>query len=71
MILYEGSNEIRFNYDLGHSAGDLLNVAGIENSDGSIGLRYAGLSTSNVRGRSVLFYLGEPGTTNPEPEPDP
>jgi len=71
VILYEGSNEIRFNYDLGHSAGDLLNVAGIENSDGSIGLRYAGLSTSNVRGRSVLFYLGEPGTTNPEPEPDP
>ncbi|MBN2705180.1 MAG: putative metal-binding motif-containing protein [Deltaproteobacteria bacterium] len=46
----------------------MLNVAGIENKTGTIGLRYTGLETVNSSGLSVLYYLGEPST---EPDPDP
>ncbi len=64
VILYEGSNNIKFNYRMGRSAGENLDVAGIENRDGTVGLRYTGLKTTNNQGLSVLFYLGDP---NPEP----
>jgi len=76
VVLYEGSNEIRFNYKRGSSAGSSFNVAGIENRDGSIGLRYTGLEDASFDdGLSVLFYRGSevapPSIPKVEPAPQP
>ena len=72
VILYEGSNKIRFNYNLGRSSGGNHNVAGIENRDGSIGLRYSGIEgTSFNNGLSVLFYPPDSNINPPDPNPNP
>ena len=72
IVLYENDNSIRFNYRRGITGGSNVTAVGIENRYGSIGLRYKGLSStrSNID-LSVLFYLGAPGTPDPEPDPDP
>jgi hypothetical protein len=72
VILYEGSNNIRFNYILGSSSGAGLNVAGIENQDGTDGLRYAGLEKSSFyNGLSVLFYRDSSTLSTPPKEEPP
>jgi hypothetical protein len=71
VVLYEGSNNIRFNYKHGAPAGDGLDIAGIENWDGSDGLRYTGLDEGDFDdGLSVLFYP-DSGDNYYEPEPSP
>ncbi|MEA3347884.1 MAG: putative metal-binding motif-containing protein, partial [Pseudomonadota bacterium] len=61
VVLYEKDNSIQFNYDSVVSAGADLNVAGIENSDGSQGLHYAAVDVAGkIEDLSVLFYLGGP-----------
>ena len=61
VVLYEKNNSIQFNYGSVVSAGADFNVAGIENSDGSKGLRYGAVDDAGtIENRSVLFYLSEP-----------
>ncbi|MEA3332569.1 MAG: putative metal-binding motif-containing protein [Pseudomonadota bacterium] len=61
VVLYEKESNIQFNYDSVVSAGADFNVAGIENGDGSKGLRYTGVDdVGTIENLSVLFYLGGP-----------
>jgi len=61
VVFYEGENTIKFNYkSIGSLDGEFF-VAGIENGDGSTGLRYADLEKPvEVKEQSVLFYRGDP-----------
>ena len=71
VVFYEKENTIQINYQSVASLGADFQVAGIENRDGDIGLRYAALDEAvNITERSVLFYLGDP-PVNPDPDPDP
>ena len=61
VVFFEDENTIKFNYkSIGSLDGEFF-VAGIENADGSTGLRYADLDKPvEVKEQSVLFYRGDP-----------
>ncbi len=69
VVFFEGENTIQFNYKEINSLGADYLVAGIENSDGTVGLRYAALQPADeIAERSVLFYRGDPPVAQtPEP----
>ena len=57
IILKEGSTDILFNYEEAYSGGPDTVMVGIENNDGSIGLRYPGFDKGGLfTKRSVRFY---------------
>ncbi len=62
IVLNEGSTDILFNYGENYGAGSggiNKTMVGIENSDGSIGLRYPGFDKpGQYKRRSVRFYVG-------------
>jgi hypothetical protein len=68
VVFFETTNKIQFNYRTIASLGEDLKVAGIENGDGTVGLRYVPLDEADALSeRSVLFYRGDPPE---DPEPD-
>ncbi len=70
VVFFEGENTIQFNYKEVASLGADYLVAGIENSDGTVGLRYVALEeTGEATERSVLFYRGDP-PVDPDPDPE-
>ncbi len=72
VVFYEQENTIQINYKSVVPMGADFQVAGIENSDGSIGLQYADVDASaNFAERSVLFYLGDPPAGDPKQSPPP
>ena len=71
VVFFEKENTIQVNYQSIASLGADFKIAGIENRDGSIGLRYTALDeATNITERSVLFYVGDP-PVNPELDHDP
>ncbi len=68
VVLFEGSNEIYFNYNRVKSAGSSKHMIGIENQAGSMGLRYSGFDDAGIRSSmvTVRFYPGDGSAIDPD-----
>ena len=72
VVLFEGSNEIYFNYDRITSA-QAKTVTGIENQAGTVGMRYPGFDDDGIIHDyfTVRFYRGDPPLVVDPPVVDP
>ncbi len=57
IILYEGSDQIQINYLDVSSRGSGKTAAGIENSNGTIGLRYSQMDTAGIYANHYIRYI--------------
>ncbi len=71
IVFNEKDNSIIFNYRGATAAPGNLTFVGIENSTGTTGLRYRGLSSTQANsGLSVKFYRGASGPVEPDNDDD-